>query len=80
MKRLALVAALALVAGCGGAVLPQVHDEGSRLALAQRLYDKGDYTLAVEALAPFGTSGSGSAWRTRWTPPASMSIGDGRNG
>ena len=61
MKRLALVAALALVAGCGGAVLPQVHDEGSRLALAQRLYDKGDYTLAVEALAPFGTSGSGSA-------------------
>lgn len=62
MKRLVLVVALALVAGCGGAVLPQVHDEGSRLALAQRLYDRGDYTLAVEALAPFGTSNSGSVY------------------
>ena len=55
-------AALALVAGCGGAVLPQIHDESSRMALAQKLYDKGDYALAVEALAPFGTSGSGSVY------------------
>lgn len=62
MKRVWWCAALALLAGCGGAVLPQVHDEGSRLALAQKLYEKGDYTLAVEALAPFGTSGSGSTY------------------
>jgi outer membrane protein assembly factor BamD len=61
MKRLVLVVALAVVAGCGGAVLPQVHDEGSRLALAQRLYDRGDYSLAIEALAPFSTSNNGSA-------------------
>lgn len=61
MKRLALLALLALLAGCGGAVLPQIHDESGRLALAHRLYAKGDYALAVDALAPFSTSGSGSA-------------------
>jgi outer membrane assembly lipoprotein YfiO len=54
-------AALALAAGCGGSVLPQVHDEGGRLELARRLYAKGDATLAIEVLAPFSTSGSGSA-------------------
>jgi outer membrane protein assembly factor BamD (BamD/ComL family) len=37
------------------------HDEGGRLELARRLYAKGDAALAVEALAPFSTSGSGSA-------------------
>ena len=52
MKRVWWCAALVLLAGCGGAVLPQVHDEGSRLALAQKLYDKGDYTLAVEPMLP----------------------------
>lgn len=61
MKRLALAAVLAIVAGCGGSVLPQIHDEGGRLELARRLYAKGDATLAIEVLAPFSTSGSGSA-------------------
>jgi outer membrane protein assembly factor BamD len=61
-RRWFAAAALAVVAGCGGAVLPQVHDEGSRLDLAQKLYDKGDYALAVEALAPFGTSSAGSTY------------------
>ena len=56
-----LAAASGLFPGCGGSVLPQVHDESSRLALARRLYEKGDAALAVEALAPFSTSGSGSA-------------------
>lgn len=60
MKRLLSLALLVLLAGCGGAVLPQVHDEGGRLELARRLYAKGDATLAVEVLAPFSTSGSGS--------------------
>ena len=61
MKRVACAVLLALLAGCGGAVLPQVHDQGGRLELARRLYAKGDAALAVEALAPFSTSGSGSA-------------------
>lgn len=62
MKRLALAltVVLAMVAGCGGSVLPQIHDEGGRLELARRLYAKNDATLAVEVLAPFSTSGSGS--------------------
>lgn len=61
MKKLVLAAALALAAGCGGAVLPQIHDEGGRLELARRLYAKGDALLAIEVLATYSTSGSGSA-------------------
>jgi len=61
LLRLAWLAALVLVAGCGGAVLPQVHDERGRLDLARRLYDKGEASLAIEVLAPFSTSGSGAA-------------------
>lgn len=61
MKRVAIAAALALLAGCGGAVLPQIHDEGGRLELGRRLYAKGDAALAIQVLAPFFTSGSGSA-------------------
>lgn len=61
MRRLFPLALLALLAGCGATVLPQVHDERGRLDLARRLYDKGDYALAIEALAPFSTSGSGAA-------------------
>jgi outer membrane assembly lipoprotein YfiO len=61
MRRVVCVAALALLAGCGGSVLPQVHDEGGRLELARRLYAKGEAALGIEVLAPFSTSGSGSA-------------------
>jgi outer membrane assembly lipoprotein YfiO len=60
-RRLLALALLALLAGCGASVLPQVHDEAGRLDLARRLYAKGDYALAIDALAPFSTSGSGSA-------------------
>jgi outer membrane assembly lipoprotein YfiO len=57
----ALLGASTVLPGCGGSVLPQVHDESGRLDLARRLYAKGDAGLAIEALAPFSTSGSGSA-------------------
>ena len=57
----AIAAMLGLFPGCGGTVLPQIHDENGRLELARRLYAKGDAGLAIEALAPFSTSGSGSA-------------------
>jgi outer membrane assembly lipoprotein YfiO len=52
---------LALLAGCGGSVLPQIHDEGGRLELARRQYAKGDAALAVEVLAPLASSGGGAA-------------------
>jgi len=51
---------LALLAGCGGSVLPQIHDEGGRLELARRQYAKGDAALAVEVLAPLASSGGGA--------------------
>jgi outer membrane assembly lipoprotein YfiO len=54
-------ASLALLAGCGGSVLPQIHDEGGRLELARRQYAKDNAALAIEVLAPFSTSGNGSA-------------------
>jgi outer membrane assembly lipoprotein YfiO len=62
MKRwLAATALLALLAGCGGSVLPQIHDERSRLELARRLYDKRDAVMAIQVLAPYSTSNSGAA-------------------
>ena len=60
-KRVACVVVVAALAGCGGSVLPQIHDEGGRLELARRLLAKGDALVAIEVLAPFATSGSGSA-------------------
>jgi outer membrane assembly lipoprotein YfiO len=60
-RALLAVALLVLLPGCGGSVLPQIHDEGGRLELAQRQYAKGNAALAIEVLAPFSTSGSGSA-------------------
>lgn len=61
MRRLTALLLLAVLAGCGGAVLPQIHDPANRLDVARRLYDKGDAALAIEVLAPFSTSGSGAA-------------------
>lgn len=58
---LASAALAALLAGCGAGVLPQVHSDADRLPLAQQLYAKGDYALALEVLTPFTTSGTGSA-------------------
>jgi len=60
-RRLLAAALLALLAGCGGAVLPQIHDERGRLDLARRLYDKNDVALAIQVLTPYSTSSSGAA-------------------
>lgn len=61
--RMALASAVlaALVAGCGAAIAPQIHNDADRLNVARRLYDKGDYTLAAEVLTPYITSAAGSA-------------------
>jgi len=58
---LAATALLVLLAGCGGSVLPQVHDERGRVELARRLYDKRDAALAIDVLAPYSSSSTGAA-------------------
>jgi outer membrane protein assembly factor BamD len=58
---LAAAALAALAAGCGAAVVPQIMNESSRLPLARKLYEKGDYALAAEVLSKYEKSGGGSA-------------------
>ena len=56
------VAALGtLLAGCGAAIVPQIHNEANRMAVARRLYDKGDYAIVVDMLNSYAATGSGSA-------------------
>lgn len=50
-----------LVAGCGASVVPQIMNDSSRLPLAQKLYDKGDYTMAAEVLTGYTQAGTGNA-------------------
>lgn len=50
-----------LVAGCGAAVVPQIMNDASRVPLARKLYDKGDYTMAAEVLAGYTKAGTGNA-------------------
>lgn len=57
----AAAAVAAVVAGCGAAVVPQIMSDSSRLPLAQKLYDKGDYALAVQVLSTYAQSGAGNA-------------------
>ena len=61
--RLALASAVLVVSvlGCGAAVVPQIHNDSDRLNVARRMYDKGDYTLAVEILTPYISSAAGAA-------------------
>jgi len=60
--RLALASAALVmsVLGCGAAVVPQIHNDSDRLNVARRMYDKGDYTLAVEILTPYISSAAGA--------------------
>lgn len=58
---LAVVALAAAIAGCGAAVVPQIHNDADRFNVAQRLYAKGDYAIAIDILNPYVTTGSGQA-------------------
>ena len=55
-----LLIALAL-AGCGASVLPAIHSEAERLAVARRLLDRGEYAIATELLRTFVSNNAGSA-------------------
>lgn len=61
-RRLLLGLALALsLAGCSASVLPQIHSESERLAVARRLMDKRDYLPASELLKGYIERNSGSS-------------------
>jgi outer membrane assembly lipoprotein YfiO len=49
------------LAGCGAAVLPQVHSEAERLATAQRLIERRDFTNAAELLKTYIQNNGGGA-------------------
>jgi outer membrane protein assembly factor BamD len=49
------------IAGCGAHVLPEVHSEAERLALARRLMDEHHNAEAVELLKTYVTLGAGTS-------------------
>src|SRR5262245_30604097 len=49
------------LAGCGASVLPSVHSETERLALARRMRDQGKYDQAIELLKTYVDNNAGSA-------------------
>jgi outer membrane protein assembly factor BamD len=53
--------ALLALAGCGASVLPSIHSEAERLAVAQRLHAKGDNGDAIELLKTYIANNGGSA-------------------
>ena len=50
----------ALIAGCAASTLPSVHSESERLALAQRLAARRDFTDAIPLLKTYITNNAGS--------------------
>ena len=57
---LAVLAAGAL-AGCGAAVVPAIHSDTNRVAVARGLYERREYALAVDVLSNYATTGTGNA-------------------
>jgi outer membrane protein assembly factor BamD len=50
-----------VLAGCGASVLPAIHSEAERLAVARRLIDQGEYVTATELLKTYVANNAGSA-------------------
>jgi outer membrane protein assembly factor BamD len=50
-----------LVVGCGASVVPQIMNDSSRVPLARKLYDKGDYSMAADVLTGYAQAGTGNA-------------------
>ena len=59
--RIALLLVGLAVAGCGAGVLPAIHSEEERLAVARRLIDQGEYVTASELLRTYVANNAGSA-------------------
>ena len=61
-KRRLLTPLLALIlVGCGASVLPAIHSEAERLAVARRLHDQGEYVTAAELLKTYVANNAGAA-------------------
>src|SRR5215813_4189577 len=59
-RRLATPLILLTLVGCGASVLPSIHSESERLAVARRLHDQGEYTTAIELLKTYVVNNAGS--------------------
>ena len=51
----------AVLVGCGGHVLPEIHSEADRLSTARRLYAEREYAGAIELLKTYTESAGDSA-------------------
>ena len=60
-RRIATLLLGLVLAGCGAGVLPPIHSEEERLAVARRLLDRGEYATATELLRTFVANNAGSA-------------------
>lgn len=49
------------LAGCGAAVVPSIHSDTNRVAVARGLYDRREFALAVDVLNNYATTGTGNA-------------------
>ncbi len=58
---LAAVFAAGTLAGCGAAVVPSIHSDASRVTIARGLYERREFTLAVDVLSQYATTGTGNA-------------------
>jgi outer membrane protein assembly factor BamD len=50
-----------LIAGCGAGVLPSIHSEPERLAVARRLHAEGEFATAAELLKVYVSNNVGAA-------------------
>ncbi len=50
-----------ILVGCGASVLPSIHSEAERLAVARRLHDRGEFAAAAELLKTYVANNAGAA-------------------
>jgi outer membrane protein assembly factor BamD len=61
LRRLVVLAAILVLAGCGASVLPEVHSDAERLKVARDLMEHRHYPQAIDLLKAFAGASSGSA-------------------
>lgn len=61
VRRLSAALAVLTIVGCAAGVVPPVHSEQERLALARRMKTRGNCTAAIELLKVYVANNAGSA-------------------